>query len=163
MSRAHPAKGYFSIGVFHAKKEVNIGTLWRSAFIMGASDIFTVGRRYKSQHSDTTKAWRHIPLRHWLEFYELYQSLPYGCQLVGVEIDDNAEDLTTFIHPERAVYLLGAEDHGLTDDAKECCHHIVTIPTINPYCLNVAVAGSIVMADRVMKAARNANKETDNE
>jgi tRNA G18 (ribose-2'-O)-methylase SpoU len=32
----------------------------------------------------------------------------------GVELDENAEDLETFEHPRRCVYLLGAEDNGLT-------------------------------------------------
>ena len=34
---------YFEIGVYHPKKEVNIGTLWRTAYQLGASVIFTIG------------------------------------------------------------------------------------------------------------------------
>lgn len=45
--------------MFHAKKEVNLGTLMRSAFNFGAAYVFTVGRRYSEQASDTVRAVRH--------------------------------------------------------------------------------------------------------
>ena len=64
-------RGYFGIGVYHAKKDVNIGTLWRSAYIFGASFIFTIGRRFPKQASDTVKAFRHIPLFEYQTIEEL--------------------------------------------------------------------------------------------
>ncbi len=56
-----------------------------------------------------------------------------------------------FKHPERAVYLLGAEDSGLPDSIASKCQAVVHIES--PMCLNVSVAGSIVMFDRVNKRA----------
>ena len=47
-------RGYFAIGVYHPKNHLNIGTLWRTANILKAAFIFTVGARYKRfQCSDT--------------------------------------------------------------------------------------------------------------
>jgi tRNA G18 (ribose-2'-O)-methylase SpoU len=43
----------------------------------------------------------------------------------GVELDENAEDLETFEHPRRCVYLLGAEDNGLTKKLLKKCHYLV--------------------------------------
>ena len=37
------SRGFYAIGVYKPKKEVNIGTLWRTANILGASLIFTAG------------------------------------------------------------------------------------------------------------------------
>lgn len=34
---------YFAIGIYHPKTEMNMGTLWRSAYQLGASYIFTIG------------------------------------------------------------------------------------------------------------------------
>ena len=52
--------------------------------------------------------------------------------------------------PERAVYLLGAEDHGLSRKALDKCHHFIMIPGSQlDQSLNVSVAGSIIMYDRV--------------
>ncbi len=142
-------RGYFGIGIQNNKTEVNLGTLWRSANLMGASFIFTIGRRYKKQASDTMKTYRHIPLYNFETFDAFYKSLPYDAMLIGVELHKRSVMLSEFSHPERCVYLLGAEDHGLTNEAIDKCHHIVQLP--GEFSMNVAVAGSIVMYDRVTK------------
>lgn len=146
--RAQPT-GYFGIGIEHHITQENIGTLWRSAYNMGASFIFTIGKKYKKQTSDTVKAYASIPLFQYDDFESFYNSFPKDCRLVGIEITDNAECLSTFKHPDRCVYLLGSETNGLTQTAIEHCHFIVKIPTIN--CINVSVSGSIVMYDRMIK------------
>jgi tRNA G18 (ribose-2'-O)-methylase SpoU len=55
--------GYFEIGINNGKTEHNIGTLWRSAYQLGANSIFTIGRRYNKQSSDTYNVPDQIPLR----------------------------------------------------------------------------------------------------
>ena len=142
-------RGYFSIGIENGKTEINIGTLWRSADIFNASYIFTVGKRYKKQSSDTMKTWRHTPLFSYADSNEMYKNIPYDCMLVGIEITDKAEPIKGFKHPERAVYVLGAEDHGLTTETIKRCHRIIQLP--GDRCMNVSVAGSIVMYDRYTK------------
>lgn len=146
------ARGYFGIGVWHSKSEVNIGTLWRSAYSYGAAFIFTIGRRYKQQPGDTTKTWRHIPLLHYADLADFKAGLPFECRIVGIENCEEARDLDGYHHPERCVYLLGAEDHGLSAESLAVCHDLVRIVTPLPHCLNVAVAGSIVLASRRRQA-----------
>jgi len=106
-------RGYFGIGIYHTKTEVNVGTLWRSAHNFGADFIFTIGRRYKRQASDTTKAWKTIPLYHYESFADFMDHVPCDCQMVAIEQSEKSKSVTIFSHPERAVYLLGAEDHGI--------------------------------------------------
>lgn len=142
-------RGYFEIGVWQGKASVNVGTLWRSAYQLGAAGIFTVGQRYPKQASDTIKAWRHLPYREFTTLEELHTSLPYSCSIVGIEI--GGKPLKTFRHPERCLYLLGAEDHGLTEEALRYCHYTVSLAAVRTYSFNVAVAGSIVMYDRFQK------------
>lgn len=149
MSRQLPNRGYFGIGIEHTKSEENIGGLFRSAMVYGASFAFTIGRRYTRQSSDTPNALKHIPLYHYLTFDDFFRHLPRDCPLVGVEIDPAAIMLDDFSHSERACYLLGAEDHGLTKRALSACHALVRLP--GNFCLNVATAGSIVMYDRWVK------------
>lgn len=144
-------RGHFGIGIYGSKTPVNVGTLWRSAGILGAAYIFTVGRRYPKQASDTIKAWKHIPLLHFDGLDDLIDHLPYGSQLVGVELDDRAKALGDFSHPERACYLLGAEDNGLPDRVLNRCVSVVRLP--GDHSLNVAVAGSIVTYDRIARSA----------
>ena len=147
-------RGYFAIGVFHPKNGVNIGTLWRSAYVFGASFIFTIGRRYKKQSSDTLKTFRHVPLFHFLTFEDFKRYLPYDAQLICVDLDENAESLKEFKHPQRSIYLLGAEDNGISKEILKG-RQTVRILSARNYSLNVAVAGSIVMYDRIIKEGKN--------
>src|SRR3990167_9865882 len=133
-------RGFFGIGIQNAKTEMNIGTLWRSASIMGASFIFTINHRYRKQASDTMKSWKHIPLYNYETFADFYKSLPYDCMLIGIEIDTRSKPIANYHHAERAVYLLGAEDSGLSKEAIDKCHSIIQLP--GEHCLNVSVAGS---------------------
>ena len=142
--------GYIGVGIFHPKTEANIGTLFRSAVCFGAKFVFTVGRRYVRQSSDTTNTAGVLPLHHYANMTDLKEHLPYACPLVGVELTENAEPLGQFSHPETCAYLLGAEDHGLPAAIIEQCHKVVQIGGLTS-CLNVASAGSIVLYDRWLK------------
>jgi len=142
-------KGYHAIGVFRGKTHHNIGTLWRSAYILGASYIFTVDGKYKKQSSDVLRTWSRIPLFTYKTFEDLLENIPFDCRLIGVEIDNRAEMLHEFEHPKRAIYLLGAEDSGLPKFVKEKCHFLIKLPGNSS--LNVGVTGSIVLHDRVSK------------
>lgn len=144
-------RGYFGIGVYHPKTEENIGTLWRSAWLFGASYIFTIGRRYSKQASDTIKAYKQIPLWNFQTFEEFNAQLPYTARIVCVELDEKAKALNISWHPEQAVYLLGAEDYGIPKHILEG-RQTIQIPTLRPQSMNVAVAGSIVMYDRYIKS-----------
>lgn len=146
-------RGYFGIGIQNTKTEQNIGTLWRSAQLLGASFIFTIHKRYKKQSTDTMKAFRHIPLYNYESFDEFYKAIPYGCLLIGVELHETAQPISKFSHPQQAIYLLGAEDHGLTNEAIERCHKLIQLP--GDRSMNVSVAGSIVMYDRISKSKIN--------
>lgn len=78
--------------------------------------------------------------------------MPYNCMLISVEICDKAVPIRDFCHPERAIYLLGQEDGSLPDRVIEKSWAVLQIPT--RYCLNVAVAGSIVLYDRFNKNSK---------
>ncbi|TXK73245.1 RNA methyltransferase [Mesonia sp. HuA40] len=142
-------QGYFGIGIQNGKTPENLGVLWRSAQNLGASFIFTIGNRYHKQACDTHKAVGAMPYFHYDCFTDFYKHLPKSALLIGVEQDKNAKKLENFKHPRRAVYLLGAEDHGLTKEAIKACHLLVEFNSA--LSLNVAVAGSIVMYDRNTK------------
>lgn len=153
MSTDNLESEFFGIGILNGKTPENLGTLWRTAQNLGASYIFTIGHRYKKQAADTQQAIKSIPYFHYPDFEDFYNHLPKGARLVGVELTDDAVSLETFEHPRRCVYLLGAEDHGLTRLAIEKSHVMVKFNSISS--LNVAVAGSIVMYDRGLPKKRS--------
>ena len=137
---------YFGIGILNGKTPENLGVLWRSAQNLGASFIYTIGNRYAKQASDTHDAVKAMPYYHYKDFQDFFEHLPKGTRIVGVEMTEQSQELEDFKHPRRCVYLLGAEDHGLTKEAIAHAHFLVQFPSTHS--LNVAVAGSIVMYDR---------------
>lgn len=157
-------RGYFGIGIVGSKCPENLGMLWRSAQAFEAAFLFTIGARYPTrpsrQPTDTTKATRHVPL-YYYDDGETFQdwAKPVGARLVIVETKVGKYEptpLDEYTHPERAIYLLGAEDRGvpvemIEEEVNRPSERadLVQIPT--SYCLNVAVAGSIVMYDRIAK------------
>jgi tRNA G18 (ribose-2'-O)-methylase SpoU len=147
-SFARAGRGFHAIGVYHPKTELNVGSLWRSAHLYGAAFVFTVGRRYEKQASDTTRTMNHTPLFHFADITDLVEHLPYSCPLVGAEITPDAVPLAGFVHPERAAYLLGAEDHGLPPAVIGRCHRIVRVEAQEPESMNVACAGSVLLWHR---------------
>lgn len=138
---------FFEVGIYNTKTKANIGTLWRSAFQLGAAGIFTIGKRYQQQPSDTPKAMRSIPLRHFETFDDFMNQLPSMSVLIGVETGGVL--LSKFTHPEQAIYLLGAEDYGLPEEVLSRCSGIVSLEFVNMPSYNVSIAGSLVLYNRI--------------
>ncbi len=140
-------RGYFAIGAERISKSLNLGNLMRSAHGFGASFTFTVGATYQAleAQADTSKGARHLPHYNWRSPEDI--ALPQGCRLIGVELLDEAIDLPVFKHPLRAAYILGPEKGSLSPEVLARCDQVVKIPT--SFCVNVAMAGAIVMYDRI--------------
>jgi tRNA(Leu) C34 or U34 (ribose-2'-O)-methylase TrmL len=148
-------RGYFGVGVWEPKKSENIGTLWRHAYLYGADFIFTIGKRYQKQASDTCNAPRHVPLYNYKDLADFFDHVPEDAVVVPIEQSKKHKLLTTFAHPERAVYLLGSEDHGLPEELLTD-YAAVEIPSPQSISMNVATAGTIVMFDRYVKGLTSA-------
>ncbi|MGH1419548.1 MAG: RNA methyltransferase [Hyphomicrobiaceae bacterium] len=145
-------RGYFVIGAERMSKSLNLGNLMRSAHGFGASFTFTVGATYQAleARADTSKGQDHVPHYNWDKLDDM--ALPEGCKLVGIELVDEAIDLPSFRHPMRAAYVLGPELGSLSPQLQERCDYLIKIPT--RFCVNVAMAGAIVMYDRVAAFSR---------
>ena len=146
------SRGYFGIGIQECKTYTNYGTLYRTANILGASFLFLIGKRFHAQQSDTMNSWKHIPTYSYDVFDDFLKNMPVNSRLIGIEMNESAKLLENFTHPERAVYLLGAEDFGLSQEAIDKCDSLICLRGIPS--MNVSVAGSIVLYDRVVKLNR---------
>ncbi len=145
-------RGYFAIGAERISKSLNLGNLMRSAHGFGAAFTFTIGATYQAleARADTSKGAQHLPHYDWPGIADM--QLPRGCRLVGIELLDEAIDLPSFRHPQQAAYVLGPELGALSPELLQHCDHVVRIPT--RFCINLAMAGAIVMYDRVRSLGR---------
>lgn len=150
-------KGYFGIGAEGISKPMNMGALMRTAHAFGASFFYSVDAAMKVRETyaaDTSKAYENMPYYNWNTIDDM--ALPKGCQLVGIELTDDAVELPEFKHPRAAAYVLGRELGNLSPEMMEKCHHIVKIPT--KFCINVSLAGALVMYDRMTSMGAYENR-----
>lgn len=176
------SRGSFGLFLTRTKYEVNVGTAWRSCGVMGADFMGIVGALktpprgrpaasadpWLRQGSDTVKAWKHVPLSTVETIEALHTTFP-SHRIVAIEQREQVvthlpnaqvDNLPTFDHPERAIYLLGREDHGFTRSdlyaLDKAGAQFVEIITAGPCTssLNLAVTASIVIYDRLAKEQR---------
>jgi tRNA G18 (ribose-2'-O)-methylase SpoU len=150
-------RGYFGIGAEGISKAVNLGNLTRTANAFGASFVFLVDpdvRLRDALATDTSGTAGQLPLYQFPSVEAL--TLPRGCLLVGVELVDEAIELPSFRHPQCAAYVFGPERSSLSPAMQARCRHLVRIPT--RFCVNLAVAGAIVMYDRLLMHGRFAER-----
>lgn len=143
--------GYCGIGIYYPKNQCNIGGLFRSALAFNSNFVFTIGKKYKRDSSDTPNTIQHIPYFNYTDKEEFLNGIPKGCLPVVIEITDKAWDLKNFVHPQRAVYILGHEGGGLP---KEWLNRFPVVKINTSICLNVCTAGSIILYDRSSKTDR---------
>jgi tRNA G18 (ribose-2'-O)-methylase SpoU len=145
-------RGYFAVGAEGISKPMNLGALIRTAHAFGASSVFLVDAWYtvRAALSDTSRAEQQLPVYDFPSVQAL--TLPRGCRLVGVELVDEAIPLPSFRHPLNAAYVFGPERGSLSAAMVERCDHVVRIPT--RFCVNLSVAGAIVLYDRLLSHGR---------
>ena len=145
--------GYFGFGVESSSKPYNAGNLVRSTHAFGGSFfvfIQPVIDYRKVRQSDTSGAIKNFPVYQYDNAKEMV--MPDRCALVGIELTDEAIELPSFRHPKSALYLLGPEKGHLSEAAQSRCDFMIKIPM--KFCVNVGVAGAIVMYDRLLTRGR---------
>jgi tRNA G18 (ribose-2'-O)-methylase SpoU len=146
-------RGYFGIGVEGITKGGNLGNLVRSAHAFGASFFFTLNPNINTKDvrsADTSGAWDNLPYFEFDDNREFY--LPKKCALVAVEFCEESIELPSFRHPQAAAYILGPEMGNVSPAMMEKADHVIKIPM--QFCINVGVAGAIVMYDRLISTGK---------
>lgn len=144
-------RGFAAIALDNPKFNVNVGSALRAAQCFGAALIVIGGtaQRYKRSSTDTTKAYRHIPLLH---APDIFAAVPFDCVPVAVDLVEGAVPLPDYRHPERAFYIFGAEDATLGRRITDRCRDRVYVPMVAG-CLNLAMCVNVVLYDRMSKQA----------
>jgi tRNA G18 (ribose-2'-O)-methylase SpoU len=148
------SRGYFAFGVEGISKAGNLGNLMRSAHSFGASYFFTINPDIDDhggiRATDTSASMGNIPYFEYDSFDNFM--LPQKCEIVAVELVDDSIDLPSFRHPRCAAYVLGPEMGNVSPEMMAIADHVIKIPM--KFCVNVGVAGAIVMYDRLMSLGK---------
>ena len=150
-------RGFACIALDSPTDEVNVGHTLRASLgfearmvILGNAPDYLNVKRLKT---DPGRAFRHVPVVH---TDDIIKAMPEGCTPVAVELTEDAVDLATFVHPERACYIFGPENGSISDELLEQCKLKVKIPTVMS--LNLGMTVNIVLYDRAAKATRKRNQ-----
>jgi tRNA(Leu) C34 or U34 (ribose-2'-O)-methylase TrmL len=142
----------FSIGIFQGKTAFNVVKLRKIATQFNAKCIFVIHPRYKDRKpfEEADKELLDLcPFVEYIDFNDFAMKLEEGWVCVGIEM--GGTPLTEFQHPRKAIYILGAEDNGVSSLAQKACKYIIEIPSVRSESFNVTCAGSIIMYDRHLK------------
>ena len=145
-----------ALAAWNISKAHNVGSLVRTAHAAALREVILVGERDWNREAARTA-----------DLYTTVTQLPAdpavfldhvrsrGYTLVAVELAPGAVNLFEADYPENPCFLLGAELGGVPEPLLEAARLVVRIPQwgLVP-CLNVAVAGSIVVYDHLAKLHR---------
>ena len=148
-----PERGYAMVALDGPTDPVNVGHTLRAAMcfdtrlvvLANAAPAIKLGRL----PTDPGRTWRHTPV---LSVDNVFDSLPYDCTTVAIELTYDAEDLVDFQHPERACYIFGPENGSLTEETLNRCDKVLKIPVTLP--LNLAATVNVILYDRMLKMRR---------
>lgn len=143
-------RGYAAIGLDNPKSNINVGSVLRAAGVYNASMVAASGGRWRSEKTDTMRAYRHMPFMNNIE--NLKDIIPYDCVPVAVDIIEGAIPLPEYKHPERAFYVFGAEDATLGNRVLSWCRDTIYIPTNG--CMNLAATVNVILYDRLCKQSK---------
>lgn len=147
------------------KTPANVGGVIRAASIFNVDQVFWSGTRVHDDRGLRNKAgtefaankWR-LPREERMKIYDiewgvddgaLRRLIDEGFTPVCVELVEGAQLLPAYSHPEKAVYVFGPEDGGVSKGTRHACHDFVKIP--GNHCLNLAAAANVVLYTRFVR------------
>ena len=152
---------HFLLVLDHLQDPQNIGTLLRTAEVVGVHGVVLPGRRAAeitaavvNASSGATEHLRIASVGNLAQAIEQMQQV--GIWVTGVEDDERAQDIDRVDLNMPIALVVGAEGPGLARLTRERCDFLVRLPMVGQIAsLNVAVAGSIALytAWRARKSA----------
>lgn len=143
-------RGFACLSLDNPKTPENVGSVIRAAYAYGVAQVSITGGRHGwlDHGSNTIKGHRHMPVLH---TDDPCQYVPWGTAVVAVEIVDDAIPLPLFKHPERALYVFGAEDATLEAGVLCQADYCVFVPGRS--CMNLAACVNVLLYDRMAKGS----------
>ena len=146
-----------AIALVDPKFPHNVGAAVRAASCYGVRQVWFSGSRvqlrgargYRLPREERMRGYQEVELRQADSFFDAFDA---DVTPVAVEVRPGSESLIEFEHPERALYVFGAEDGSLGKAVVRHCHRFVIIPT--RHCTNLSAAVYLTLYDRHAKRVR---------
>jgi len=147
-----------AVALVRPKYPHNVGAAVRAASCFDIPQVWFTGdrvrtegdgKRYRLPREERMKGYGKVDICHGEYFFDAF-----GKHVTPIAIDlvPGTESLTTFEHPENALYVFGPEDGSLSSVELRHCHRFVHIPMA--HCANLSSAVYMVLWDRHSKRVR---------
>lgn len=146
------------IGVFRMELHIlahnirsaeNIGSILRTADSLGVAKVWIVGYSPTPEHRKVSKtalgAQESVPWEQEIDIVILMKRLrDQGFRIVGLELDERSQDVSTYQAAEKTALLLGNEVEGIPPSLRDRCDDLIQIQQKGKKeSLNVSVATGI--------------------
>ena len=140
-----------AIVLWNPKYVHNLAGAIRAASCFDIRQVWWTGRRLDAAMAPLSRLPREERMKGYAAVQWGHHDYPLDCfdrgvTPVAVEKRENAECLTDFIHPDRAIYVFGPENGSLPKAVLHACHRFVWIPS--EQCLNLAAAINVILCHR---------------
>jgi tRNA(Leu) C34 or U34 (ribose-2'-O)-methylase TrmL len=128
----------------------NVGATIRACSCFGIESFVWTGSRIELSkyqrlpREERMKGYKSVQFENHQRPFDLFDHFTPVC----VEVYEQSEPLTTFEHPENALYVFGPEDGRVPQVVRRLCHRFVHIPA--HFCLNLSAAVNVVLAHRLI-------------
>jgi len=134
------------VAVENWEKDLNLGTITRSANAFNVSGFHVVGEKQWNRRG-AMATYRYVHVHHHDTIHDLNDFCEqHTIALIGIDNCETSVPIEGAVLPEKAMLLFGNEGVGLTDDAKKMCSQIYEITMEgSTRSLNSSVAAGIAM------------------
>src|SRR6266700_4445549 len=128
----------------------NVGATIRACSCFGIESLVWTGSRIELSkyqrlpREERMKGYRSVQFENHPRPFDLFEHFTPVC----VEVYEQSEPLTTFEHPENALYVFGPEDGKVPQVIRRLCDRFVHISA--HFCLNLSAAVNVVLAHRLI-------------
>ena len=152
-----------SLGLISPKYITNVASAVRAAAVYGAKEVWYTGARIPAESTKENRLPRELRMRAYdcvslRHTDRLFDQLTEGVTPVAIELLSGSQPLTSFVHPENAIYILGPEDGTIPAVARRHCHQFVHVPSPGGFCMNLAATINVVLYDRFAKLGHRVSR-----
>lgn len=119
------------VAAWKVKNPENIGSLIRVLDNIGGTELFLLDdenpKRESQIRSTAGLSYNHVRVSR-VSGEWFFQNLPKGYSVCAIETSTGSENLFRAELPEKIIFLLGSEIHGLPQSFLEKCRQVVHIP-----------------------------------